>query len=40
MLVFKRERETVSGTGANREGDTESEASSRLRVVSIEPNAD
>ena len=29
----------MSGGGAEREGDTESEAGSRLRVVSTEPGA-
>ena len=29
----------MSGEGAETEGDTESEASSRLRVVSTEPDA-
>ena len=28
----------MSGLGAEREGDTESEAGSRLRAVSTEPN--
>ena len=32
-------RELVSGEGAEREGDTESEAGSRLPAVSTEPNA-
>ena len=37
----KRERERVSRPreGAQREGDTEPEAGSRLRAFSIEPNA-
>ena len=30
MFVFERERESVSRGGADREGDTESEAGSRL----------
>ena len=34
-----RKRQSVSGGGAEREGDTESEAGSRLRAVSTEPNA-
>ena len=34
-----RERESTSGVGAEREGDTESEAGSRLRAVSPEPDA-
>ena len=29
----------MSGKGADREGDTESEAGSRLRAVSAEPDA-
>ena len=29
----------MRGAGAEREGDTESEASSRLRAVGTEPNA-
>ena len=33
-----RERQSVSGGGAERDGDTESEAGSRLRAVSIEPD--
>ena len=32
------ERQNVSGGGAEREGDTESEAGSRLRAVSTEPD--
>ena len=47
MLIYFRERErqrqrqrqSVSRRGAEREGDTESEAGSRLRAVSTEPNA-
>ena len=35
----EREKESVSGGGAEREGDTEPEAGSRLRAVSTEPNA-
>ena len=37
----ERERQSMSGGGAEREGDTESEAGSRyqhIRAVSIEPN--
>ena len=37
-LFFERERGHERG-GAEREGDTESEADSRLRAVSTEPNA-
>ena len=42
MFIFEtereRERQSTSGRGAGREGDTESEASSRLWVVSTEPD--
>ena len=31
-------RESMSGGGTEREGDTESKAGSRLRAVSTEPN--
>ena len=34
-----RERQSVSGERAEREEDTESEAGSRLRAVSTEPDA-
>ena len=34
----EKERECVSWGGAEREGDTESEAGSRLRAVSTEPD--
>ena len=41
MFIFererKRERQSVSWGGAEREGDTESKAGSRLRAVSAEP---
>ena len=37
MFIFERER--ASKGGAEREGDTESEAGSRLRAVSTEPDA-
>ena len=41
-VFFLRERETdrqnASGGGAEREGDTESKAGSRLRAVSTEPD--
>ena len=33
-----RERQSMNGGGAEREGDTESEAGSRFRTVSTEPN--
>ena len=41
MFIFERERERqkVSRVGAEREGHTESEAGSRFRAVSREPNA-
>ena len=41
MLIYfwKKERLSVSGGGAEREGDPESEAGSRLWAVSIEPDA-
>ena len=34
-----REKQNTSEEGAEREGDTESEAGSRLRAVSTEPDA-
>ena len=45
MFIFDRERErererqSVSVGGAEREGDTESQAGSRLPAVSTEPDA-
>ena len=36
---FETQRRSVSGGGAEREGDTESEAGSRLQAVSPEPDA-
>ena len=49
MLIFltflflkrekKREKDSMSGEGSEREGDTESEAGSRLWDVSTEPDA-
>ena len=41
LLIFERERESVraSGGGAEREGDTESKAGSRLCAVNTEPEA-
>ena len=36
LLIF--ERHSTSGVGAEREGDTQSEAGSRLRAVSTEPD--
>ena len=38
LFLRNRERQSVSGGGAEREGDTESEAGSRLPAVSTEPN--
>ena len=39
IYLFMRERHSVSGGGAEREGDTESKAGSRLQAVSTEPKA-
>ena len=39
MFIFDRERQSVSRGEAEREGDPESEAGSRLWAVSTEPNA-
>ena len=39
LLLRNRERQSMSRGGAEREGDTESEAGSRLRAVSTEPDA-
>ena len=41
MFIFERERErlSTSGGGAEREGDTETKAGSRLRAVSTGPEA-
>ena len=39
MRERERERECVSGGGAEREGDTESEAGCRLQAVGPEPEA-
>ena len=36
MFIF--ERQSMSGVGAEREGDTESKAGSRLQAVSTEPD--
>ena len=39
MFYFEdRERQSTSGSGAETQGDTESEAGSRLRAVSTEPD--
>ena len=39
LLLRDKERQSVSRGGAEREGDIESEAGSRLRAVSTEPDA-
>ena len=39
LFIFERQRQSTSGGGTEREGDTESEAGSRLRAVSTEPDA-
>ena len=39
MRERERERDSVSRGGVEREGDTETEASSRLQAVSTEPDA-
>ena len=39
LFLTERERQSMSGGGAEREGDTESEAGSRLWAVSTEPDA-
>ena len=39
MFIFDTQRESISGEGAEREGDTESEAGSRLCADSTEPDA-
>ena len=39
LFLRERERQSISRGGAEREGDTESEAGSRLRAVSTEPIA-
>ena len=38
LFLREKERESTSGRGAEREGDTASEAGSRLRAVSTEPD--
>ena len=38
LFLKERERQSMIGGGAEREGDTESEAGSRLRAVSTEPD--
>ena len=39
VYLFLRERQSTSRRGSEREGDTESEAGSRLQPVSPEPDA-
>ena len=39
LFLRQRVRQSVKGGGPEREGDTESEAGSRLRAVSTEPDA-
>ena len=39
IYFWDRERQSMNGRGSEREGDTESEAGSRLWVVSTEPDA-
>ena len=39
IYFWDRERQSVNGGGSEREGDTESEAGSRLWAVITEPNA-
>ena len=38
LFIFERQRQSMSGGGAEREGDTKSKASSRLWTVSTETN--
>ena len=38
MFIFERERQSTSGGGVDREGDTESDAGSTLWAVSTEPD--
>ena len=40
MRERETERQRVSGGGAERKGDTESEAGSRLRAISTEPDTE
>ena len=40
VYFFERERRSLGGGRAEREGDTESEAGSRLRAVSTEPDVE
>ena len=38
VYFWEKQRQNASGLGAEREGDTESEAGSRLQAVSTEPD--
>ena len=38
IYFWDRERQSINGGGAEREGDTESETGSRLRAISPEPD--
>ena len=38
MFIYFRQGQNVSGEGAEREGETESKAGSRLSAVSTEPD--
>ena len=38
IYFWDRERQSMNGGGAEREGDTEPEAGSRLRAISPEPD--
>ena len=38
LMFIERQTQSMSGGGAEREGDTESEAGSRLQAVSTEPD--
>ena len=38
LFIFEQERQRVSRGGAERKGDTESEAGFRLRAISTEPD--
>ena len=39
IYFWDRERQSMNGGGAEREGDTEPETGSRLRAISPEPDA-
>ena len=39
IFIFETGKQSMSGGGAEREGDTESETGSRLQAVSTEPDA-